>query len=425
MLSNPSPPPREGAGVWLTLYFQDSRRGTCGRSRKLSHVYSLRREYPSPRNAGAVCGPWRAARVLSTSFTSTSSRRMFFTMALPWFRFYDEVVDDPKVQRLAAPLFKAWVNFMCIANKNPDRGVLPELEDIAFRLHVTKLRAEIMLNQLILAGLFEWKDGICRPHNWTARQFQSDIRKEPEKPDDSYKGKYVYFIGNRESGIIKIGFSKNPWARIVEFQVSSHEKLAILATFRSSAASEADLHVLFSAYHKNGEWFELPPDLMAVVREANTAKATYEELLRLLRSRFRSSATTEPTTITDTDTDTETDTETEKKNPPTPRNGSAQYSVEFEAFWTAYPRKTAKGDAWKAWRKLKPDSALREAILAGIDMHKRTLDWQRAGGQFVPYPASWLNKRRWEDTCAVDGDDDAAYRAEVEKARSELFGGKS
>jgi len=30
-----------------------------------------------------------------------------------WFRFYAESVNDPKVQRLPAHLFKTWVNILC------------------------------------------------------------------------------------------------------------------------------------------------------------------------------------------------------------------------------------------------------------------------------------------------------------------------
>lgn len=57
-----------------------------------------------------------------------------------WFRMYNEVVDDPKVQRLPPAVFKNWVNFMCIASKHG--GVLPEFKDIAYRLRVTTVRVE-------------------------------------------------------------------------------------------------------------------------------------------------------------------------------------------------------------------------------------------------------------------------------------------
>ena len=47
-----------------------------------------------------------------------------------WFRFYDEALDDPKVQRLAPHLFKTWINLLCLASK--EDGTMPSNDDIAF-----------------------------------------------------------------------------------------------------------------------------------------------------------------------------------------------------------------------------------------------------------------------------------------------------
>lgn len=100
-------------------------------------------------------------------------------MAHQWFRMYHEVVDDPKVQRLSPIIFRAWVNFLCIAKKHG--GALPDIADIAYRLHITKLKAEYLQDELVKANLFEWKDGVCRPHNWEGRQFKTDDVNERVK----------------------------------------------------------------------------------------------------------------------------------------------------------------------------------------------------------------------------------------------------
>ena len=68
----------------------------------------------------------------------------------------------------------------------------------------------------------------------------------------------------------------------------------------------------------------------------------------------------------------------------------------FDAFWEAYPRKVDKQDALKAWAKLAPDADLVETILAALERQKRWDQWQRDDGQYVPYPPTWLTKRRWE-----------------------------
>lgn len=32
-----------------------------------------------------------------------------------------------------------------------------------------------------------------------------------------------------------------------------------------------------------------------------------------------------------------------------------------------------------------------------MERWKRSADWQRDGGRFIPYPATFLSQRRWED----------------------------
>lgn len=69
----------------------------------------------------------------------------------------------------------------------------------------------------------------------------------------------------------------------------------------------------------------------------------------------------------------------------------------FGRFWSAYPKKTGKGGAEKAFAKLNPDDPLLDAMLATLAWQVRQPGWIKDGGQFVPNPQTWLNQRRWED----------------------------
>lgn len=89
-----------------------------------------------------------------------------------WFRFYYEVVEDPKVQKLPGDLFKVWVNLLCIAGKHG--GLLPSAADIAFALRSTEKKIARHLSALVEAELIDEKDGALQPHNWNGRQFASD-----------------------------------------------------------------------------------------------------------------------------------------------------------------------------------------------------------------------------------------------------------
>jgi len=73
------------------------------------------------------------------------------------------------------------------------------------------------------------------------------------------------------------------------------------------------------------------------------------------------------------------------------------YENSFLEFWSAYPKKVSKPDALKAWKKIKPDEELKNKIISAIDRAKQSKDWTKDDGQFIPYPASWLNAARWED----------------------------
>lgn len=69
----------------------------------------------------------------------------------------------------------------------------------------------------------------------------------------------------------------------------------------------------------------------------------------------------------------------------------------FEAFWAAYPKKRSKGDAEKAWRKVSPSEGLRAVIMAKVREAKASESWSSEGGKYIPYPATWLNAKGWED----------------------------
>src|SRR5260370_12837105 len=59
---------------------------------------------------------------------------------LPWLRLYVSVLNCPKVQRLPAPLFKHWINLLCVARSQD--GILPGIADIAFALRIDVAEAE-------------------------------------------------------------------------------------------------------------------------------------------------------------------------------------------------------------------------------------------------------------------------------------------
>ena len=95
-------------------------------------------------------------------------------------------------------------------------------------------------------------------------------------------------------------------------------------------------------------------------------------------------------------TETEGDTEKPHARPRAARRLTGD--ADFDSFWAEYPRKAGgKKRAHAAWVKASGRPHI-TAIIAVVRAHVDSDQWQREGGQFVPYPATWLNQQRWEDT---------------------------
>jgi len=96
-----------------------------------------------------------------------------------WFRFYDDVINDPKVLKLPEETRWHWIALLCIASKNA--GSLPPTEDVAISLRVKTQAAAAIIATLKAAGLLDLADGRYVPHNWDGRQFKSDVSNERVK----------------------------------------------------------------------------------------------------------------------------------------------------------------------------------------------------------------------------------------------------
>ena len=77
----------------------------------------------------------------------------------------------------------------------------------------------------------------------------------------------------------------------------------------------------------------------------------------------------------------------------------------FEEFWEAYPRKVGKGDARRRWKKINPSQELYEQIMKAVAAQKTSIQWNKDGGQFIPYPATWLHREGWDDEITKSPED--------------------
>mgnify|MGYP001619531286 CR=1 FL=1 len=73
----------------------------------------------------------------------------------------------------------------------------------------------------------------------------------------------------------------------------------------------------------------------------------------------------------------------------------------FEIFWTYYPRKVSKQKALESWIRVSPSDELCQKIMKSLEDATKTPQWKKDDGQFIPYPATWLNQDRWNDEMSI------------------------
>ncbi|MBO7251324.1 MAG: hypothetical protein J6V25_01735 [Oscillospiraceae bacterium] len=73
----------------------------------------------------------------------------------------------------------------------------------------------------------------------------------------------------------------------------------------------------------------------------------------------------------------------------------------FEKFWSMYPRKEGKQKARSAFQKIEVPL---EVILTALEQHKKSAQWTKNNGEFIPHASTWLNGKRWEDQMASNYD---------------------
>lgn len=86
-----------------------------------------------------------------------------------------------------------------------------------------------------------------------------------------------------------------------------------------------------------------------------------------------------------------------------------EVNVRFEKFYQPYPKKKNRGDAEKAFKALNPDDALLDRIVKAVETQRRyDPEWKKDGGRYIPYPATWLRAKGWENQIEVEKPQSAA-----------------
>lgn len=71
--------------------------------------------------------------------------------------------------------------------------------------------------------------------------------------------------------------------------------------------------------------------------------------------------------------------------------------VHFDTFWSAYPRKIGKDKCRRWFENHKVERELLDQMLTALDTQKKSDQWTRDNGRYIPHPYTWLNQGRWQD----------------------------
>lgn len=85
-----------------------------------------------------------------------------------WLKLYHEMLDDPKVARLPDSSYRRFIECLLLAGETDKNGILPPIEDMAWRLRIDETSLSQDMSRLALAGLVELKEG----GRWFVTSFQ-------------------------------------------------------------------------------------------------------------------------------------------------------------------------------------------------------------------------------------------------------------
>lgn len=92
----------------------------------------------------------------------------------------------------------------------------------------------------------------------------------------------------------------------------------------------------------------------------------------------------------------------------------------FIEFWKIYPKKTGRGSALKAWKKIKEPTRTLELIKKTLAWQIPSDQWQKNNGQYIPNPSTYLNQTRWMDEPQVINPLDGLFSKKTQRTIKNL-----
>ena len=95
--------------------------------------------------------------------------------------------------------------------------------------------------------------------------------------------------------------------------------------------------------------------------------------------------------------DVEVEEEIKPKKPKPLKEPTMKNDELFEQFWSVYPRKVGKDKCQKWFKIRKITQEFVDDLVVAINLQKKSEQWAKDDGQYIPHPYTWLNRGGWND----------------------------
>ena len=74
----------------------------------------------------------------------------------------------------------------------------------------------------------------------------------------------------------------------------------------------------------------------------------------------------------------------------------------FDQFWSIYPKKVDKKGSLRAFKNIKNLKAVFPDIIEAVEVQKKSVQWQKENGQYIPNPTTYIHQERWQSVNEAD-----------------------
>lgn len=244
---------------------------------------------------------------------------------ISWLRLWHDMVNDPKWRTIArasgqsiSVVQSVWLQLLVSASEAEDRGTYSiSEEDIASSLNESDETVFAVINAMqgrVLDGK--------HLTGWEKRQPSRDDATENSDgvANKNYGSRYLYYVVNTESDVVRVGISSNPWARIKDFKAGSTAEFKLLAALKTHQRSDQEIRDFFRSTHLGGGWFRRDDALNSLIKKTASKEIdSFEKTIEYLSAssvvhQENNYVATVATVVTTKDKDKDKDTDTEKSN---------------------------------------------------------------------------------------------------------------